>query len=236
MQKTAETHHTIHDLLRERWSPRAYSSRPVEPEKLLSLFEAARWSPSGGNRQPWSFIIVTHEQPEIHHQVIAAMTGQNPNWAGNAPVLMLAVAQMMPDRPAAAKFSYYDVGQAVAHLSVQAAALGLHVHQMGGFDAQKLRALLHIPDDYEILTLTAIGYFGQLDDLSPELQQRELAPRTRKPLSEFVFEGQWGHPLTVSDPERTQEAPAVAATAVETQLARAVSLPVETQESPAAPV
>lgn len=201
MDKFAETDYRIHDLLKGRWSPRAFSTQPVESEKLLSLFEAARWSPSGGNTQPWSFVITTLDQPETHQKLVETLTGNNPVWAKNVPVLVLAVAKPNPDRPAAKPYAYYDLGQSVAHLSVQAAALGLHVHQMGGFNREKARQLFEIPEGYEPLTVIAIGYFGKVEDLPEDLRERELVARTRKPLNEFVFEGHWDQPLEPASPE-----------------------------------
>ncbi len=195
MDKFAKTEHTIHDLLKGRWSPRAFSSRSVEPARLLRLFEAARWSPSAANIQPWSFVVVTQEQPEIHQKLVEALTGQNPLWAGNAPVLVLAVTKPNPDRPAAKPYAYYDLGQSVAHLSIQAEALGLQLHQMGGFDHEKALQVFEIPEGYEPLTVIAIGYPGKVEDLPEALRERELLGRTRKPLSEFVFEGHWNQPL-----------------------------------------
>ncbi len=197
MYKSAENQYPIHNLLKERWSPRAFASQPVEEEKLLSLFEAARWSPSGGNSQPWHFIVVNQANRELHEKLVATMTGRNPLWTKNVPTLVVTVARMNPERPAANRFAYYDLGQAVAHLSVQAADLGLHVHQMAGYDAAKVRELLEIPDGYEPMTIVAIGYFGKVDDLPEELGLRddETAPRTRKPLTDFVFGERWNQPL-----------------------------------------
>ncbi len=192
MTRLAQTTHPIHELLEARWSPRAFSSQPIEADKLQSLFEAARWSPSGGNTQPWYFVVVTKADGEIHQKLVETMSGQNPNWTKNVPVLVLAVAKLNPDRAAFNKYAYYDLGQAVAHLTVQAGALGLHVHQMGGFDGEKARQLFEIPADYEPVTISAIGYAGNLEDLPQDLQVRETAPRTRKPAKEFVFENQWG--------------------------------------------
>ena len=198
MHKPAETTHEIHELLQTRWSPRAFSNRPVEAGKLLSLFEAARWSPSGGNSQPWTFIVATTDGAEAHDKLVATMTGRNPLWAKSVPVLVLAIAKLNPERPAANRFAYYDLGQAVAHLSVQANALGLHVHQMAGFDNVKARELFQIPDGYEPVTLIAIGYYGNPDELPDELREREMAPRARKSLAEFVFRGEWNQPLDMA--------------------------------------
>lgn len=195
MQKPAETKHAIHALLQERWSPRAYTPQPVEEEKLLSLLEAARWSPSGGNQQPWSFVIVSQDEAATHQGLIEAMTGRNPAWAKNAPILLVAVAKLNQQRPEGNRFAFYDVGQAIAHLSIQAHASGLHVHQMAGFDPAKVRELLQIPEGYELLTISAIGYMGELETLPEDLREREILPRTRKPLAEIVFTERWNHPL-----------------------------------------
>jgi nitroreductase len=198
MNNPAETNHDINDLLKNRWSPRAFSNQPVEPEKLLSLFEAARWSPSGGNSQPWAYIVATKEDTEAHQKLVQTLMGFNTVWAVNAPVLVLTLAYLNPQRPGAGHYGYYDLGQAVAHLSVQAAELGLHTHQMAGFDKQKTRELFDIPADFEPMTVVALGYFGKLEDLPQELREREIAPRTRKPLDQFVFGGHWDEPLSQS--------------------------------------
>jgi len=126
------------------------------------------------------------------------MTGKNPLWAPSVPTLVLAVTKLNPDRPGANPYAYYDLGQAVAHLTVQASALGLYVHQMGGFDHDKARQLFEIPEGYELMTIVAIGYAGSLHELPDELRERESAPRTRKSLTDFVFEEHWNQPLAVS--------------------------------------
>jgi nitroreductase len=195
MHKPAETEYPIHDLLKARWSPRAFSSQAIEPEKLMSLFEAARWSPSGNNSQPWTFIVATLEDSEGHAKMVETLMRCNKKWAKHAPVLVLALVKPNKERPAMSRFAYYDVGQAIAHLSVQAGALGLHVHQMGGFDGEKARELFDIPADYEPMTISAIGYFGKVEHLEDDLRERELAPRSRKNLDEFVYSERWGQPL-----------------------------------------
>src|SRR5947209_18683175 len=106
MQKLAKTDYNIHDLLKGRWSPRAYSERAVEKDTLLSLFEAARWSPSGGNSQPWSFVVVTKENKELHEKLVGITMGFNAVWTNDVPVLILAVAKLNPDRPDAVRFAY----------------------------------------------------------------------------------------------------------------------------------
>ncbi len=195
MNKVADTKHTIHDLLRTRWSPRAFAARPVEESKLAALFEAARWAPSGGNSQPWAFVVVTQDDAEAYQKLLATLIGRNSVWARNAPVLVVAAAYLSPQAPERTRYSYYDTGQAVAHLTFQASELGLHVHQMGGFNASEACVALGMPEDYEPMTVVAIGYLGQADDLPEELRTMELAPRTRKPMAEFVFRGRWDQPL-----------------------------------------
>src|SRR5436305_11547407 len=101
MGNPATNQYPIHHLLKERWSPRAFASQPVEEEKLVSLFEAARWSPSGGNRQPWHFVVVNKANEELHEKLVGAMTGRNPLWAKNVPTLVVTVAKLNPDMPAA---------------------------------------------------------------------------------------------------------------------------------------
>ncbi|MEI7556261.1 nitroreductase family protein [Candidatus Chlorohelix sp.] len=195
MTKLAETSYAIHEILANRWSPRAFSSQPVEEEKLLSLFEAARWSPSGGNSQPWSFIVGTQSDPETHQKIFDVLVPGNQAWNKDVPVLVLSVAKvsLQPGKPY--RWALYDVGQAVAHLTVQAGAFGLYVHQMAGFDSEKAQQVFQIPEGYEVVTAIAIGYPGDADQLPEPLRERELAPRTRKPLSEFVFKGSWNQPL-----------------------------------------
>lgn len=198
MKNPAQNQHPIHDLLRERWSPRAFSSQPVDLEKLLSLFEAARWSPSGGNLQPWAFIVSTTEDAEAYAKFIEILSPRNQLWAKNAPVLILALAKRERQEGKLNPWAFYDLGQSVAHLTLQASVMGLSVHQMGGFDAEKARGLFEIPASYEPATVIAIGYQGDPDKLPDEMRLRELEARSRKPLADFVFEGRWNEPLIPS--------------------------------------
>lgn len=195
MENLAETHYPIHDLLRRRWSPRAFSSQPIEDDKLLSLFEAARWSPSSGNSQPWAFVIARRDDQDSHRRLVETLTGRNPLWAEHAPTLVLAAAKVPAQPGVTSRYAYYDLGQAVAQLAVQASALGLFVRQMGGFDARRAAELFELPDDYEPVTVIAVGYRGEAEALPEDMRVRETAPRTRRPLAEFVYEGGWHRPL-----------------------------------------
>jgi len=193
MEKPAVTQYPIHELLRRRWSPRAFSSRPVEPDTLRSLLEAARWAPSSYNEQPWSFIVATKEDEAEYARLLSCLVEGNIQWAQHAPVLMVSVAKLHFDENGERnRHALHDVGQAVANLIVQATALGLVVHQMAGILPEKVRALYGVPEQYEPVAGIALGYPGDPQSLPEGLRQRELAPRVRKPLTEFVFSGRWG--------------------------------------------
>ncbi len=194
IEKPAENQYPIHELIRERWSPRAFAPKMVEPEKLHSLFEAARWAASCFNEQPWNFIVATKENEEEFARVLGCLVEGNVLWAQHAPVLMLSVASLnfarngKPNRHA-----FHDVGLAAATLTLQATALGLVVHQMAGFSTAKAREEFAIPDGYEAVAAIALGYQGDPESLPDDLRQKELAPRTRRAADSFVFTGKWGH-------------------------------------------
>jgi nitroreductase len=183
MEKPADTQFPLHDLLKRRWSPRAFSEQAVGRDQLHALLEAARWAPSSSNEQPWRFIVATKEAPEDYDRLLACLLEGNRKWADRAPVLMLSVARMAFEedgRPN--RHAFHDVGLASENLLLQATALGLVAHPMAGFDVDRARAELK-------------GYPGELSVLPDYLQQRELKPRERKPTAEITFSGQWGRSL-----------------------------------------
>lgn len=190
----AATEAAVHELIRERWSPRAFSSEPVNSQDLHSLLEAARWAPSSMNEQPWRFVMADRfRDPEAHARVLSTLVPQNAAWAGRAPVLMVAVSKMTHTHNGAPnRHALYDTGAATALLTLQATWHGLSVHQMGGFHADQARKLLGIPEGFEPVAVLAIGHPGDPADLSDNLRTRELAPRQRRPLNELVFNGSWG--------------------------------------------
>jgi nitroreductase len=193
LKKTATTSAPIHGLIGERWSPRAFADRPVEPEKLRSLFEAARWAASSYNGQPWYYVVATKDDPENYQQVLDCFVEFNQGWAKNAPVLALSVAKLKFEHNGENnKHAFHDVGQATATLALQAEALGLAVHQMAGILPDKAREIFAIPAGYEAVAGIAIGYPGEPHTLPDQLKERELAPRERKALDSFVFTGKWG--------------------------------------------
>jgi nitroreductase len=193
LQKPAETSAPVHDLIRHRWSPRAFDSQPVEPEKLRSLFEAARWAASSYNAQPWYFIVATKDDPEDYKKILDCFVEFNQGWAKSAPVVALSVARMKFEHNGTPNnHAFHDVGQAAANLALQATALGLQIHQMAGILPDKARQIFGIPDGYEAVAGFAIGYPGDPAALPDKLREQERAPRSRKPLDSFVFTGKWG--------------------------------------------
>lgn len=195
MRKLAETRYPIHELLRERWSPRAFADRMVEPEELRSLLEAARWAPSSFNEQPWSFIVATKQHPDEYERLLSCLVEGNVRWAQHAPVLMLSVAKLAFERNQKPnRHAFHDVGLAVENLVIQGMALGLFVHQMAGFHADRAREVYGIPEGHEPVAAMAIGYLDDPGRLPDDLREREVAPRFRNPLESFVFSGQWGQP------------------------------------------
>src|SRR6185295_18770094 len=183
--------HPILDLLARRWSPRAFSDRAVDRATLASLLEAARWAPSSGNGQPWSFLVATTENPAEHARMASVLVPGNA-WAHKAPVLMLSVAALFRGGDKPNRHAYHDVGLATENLVVQAHSMGLVIHMMAGFNVDKAREIFEIPAGYDPLTIIAIGYPGHPDSLSEELRAKDLAPRQRKPIGEFVFSGKFG--------------------------------------------
>jgi len=196
MEKPASTKYPIHELIQDRWSPRAFGERPVEPGMLHRLFEAARWAPSSFNEQPWGFIVASREDEEAHLRVAECLLEVNREWAELAPVLMVSVAKLTFDRnDKPNRHAYHDLGQAVALMLVQATDLELVAHQMGGFDQDKARATLEIPDNYDPVAVIALGYPGDGEKLPVELQKREYEPRERKDSRDFVWSGTFGNPM-----------------------------------------
>jgi nitroreductase len=193
MEKPADTAYPIEELLKRRWSPRAFADRPIEPEKLLRLWEAARWSASTANQQPWHFIVATKQDEAEHTRLLSCLRENNQQWASRAPVLMVSVAKLTFDANGEPnRHAFHDVGLAVANLITQATALGLGVHQMAGFYPDRVRELYGVPEGFEPVAGIVLGYPGDPDILPDDLRQRELAPRVRKPLETFVFQSAWG--------------------------------------------
>ena len=191
--KAASPDHPIHALLSARWSPYAFDPRPVPEDDLRSLFEAARWSASSYNEQPWRYLVATRSDPAGFDRLLSCLVEANQAWAKSAPVLALGCVGLNFARngqPNAA--AVHDLGAAGASLSLEATSRGLSIHQMIGILPDRARELYRIPEGFLAVTGFAIGYLGDPDALPEMLRPRDLGPRTRKPLAEFVFGGEWG--------------------------------------------
>ena len=192
-QKTADPDHEILDLFAERWSPRAFADRPVESGKIQRMLEAARWTMSSYNEQPWRYVVASrHDDSEAYERLLRCLNAFNQEWARHAPVLMMSFYKTTfsqsgdPNRCAP-----HDVGAASAALTFQATAMDLYVHQMAGIQKDVARETYDVPDDFEPMAGLAVGYLGNPDVLPSGQQESERAPRSRKPLDEFVFGDEW---------------------------------------------
>jgi nitroreductase len=194
--KHAAADHEVLELIRERWSPRAFdASRRVSRDDLWRLLEAARWAPSSLNEQPWRFVVAHRDHsPESHQALFSALGSSNQTWAHTAPVLILVAVQLALERTGEAnRHAYYDAGQAVAFLSLQAQSQGLAIRQMEGFDHAIAREVCRVPDAFEPAVVMAVGYPGSPDTLTNDKHRAaEVMPRRRRPAADFVFDGSWG--------------------------------------------
>jgi nitroreductase len=187
LNRSADTEAPLLPVLAERWSPRGFDrSAVIDEATLTTVLEAARWSPSGSNVQP-SRYIVTRRGSASFAKIHDAMMGFNQAWADAASVLIANVAVMPLPGERENPWARYDLGQAVAHLSIQAQHEGLHTHQMGGFDAAAITGAFELPENYSVVSVIALGVLADVDSLPADLLERESAPRTRKPLEELLL-------------------------------------------------
>lgn len=196
--KPAITSVPIHDIIARRWSGRAYDAgKPVAREHLLSILEAARWAPSCFGDEPWRFLVWDKfHDAATWERAFACLAEGNQAWVKNAPVLMLVVADGVFRRNGSPnRWGQYDTGAASENLCLQATALGLMAHQMGGFDPERIRAEFSIPESFTCMAMIAVGHPADSSVLQGELRQWEEAPRARQPFGELCFDGGWGKPL-----------------------------------------
>ena len=194
MEKPASPDYPILDVIKRRWSPRAFEAdRPVEAHKLRCLFEAARWAASSFNEQPWVFFVARQEDGPAFEQALSCLVEGNQQWARHAPVLMLTATRKAFTRNGKPnRVHQHDLGLAMGNLTVQATAMGLFLHQMAGIVPARVRQVYALPEQYEPQTGCAIGYPGEPEQLDESLREAELAERQRKALGEFVFNGRFG--------------------------------------------
>jgi len=190
----APTAHSIDPLLAGRWSPRAFSEQAVNAEQINSILEAARWAPSSSNIQPWRFLVWNRNvNASAYDRAFATLVPFNQDWVRGSPVLVAACVHNVNSRGEPNRTAWYDTGAAAFSLVLQAHALGLAAHQMGGFDPAQLREAFQIPAEFDAIAMIAIGHHGDAQKLNDKLREREQAPRARLPLGEIAFAGEWGN-------------------------------------------
>ena len=187
---------SVDEAILARRSPRTFSDKAVPGEDLKRVFEAARWAASSYNEQPWRFF-VGRKGDATYQKIFESLVPFNQEWAKSAPVLILSVAsKKFAHNATPNRYGLHDTGAATALLTLQAFALGLHTHSMGGFDMASAREAFHVGEEYEIGAVTALGYLGDGSELSEQFRKMETAPRTRKPLEEIVLAA-WDVPATL---------------------------------------
>lgn len=197
--KTATTCEPIEPLIAERWSPRAFDAeKPVTEAQLVQLMEAARWAPSCFNEQPWRYVVCDRNRSkEDWQKALECLVEGNRSWAERAPILMAAIADTQFARDGKKnRWCEYDTGAASENLCLQAAALGLAAHQMGGFDAQAVIDSFHVPEHCTPIAMIAVGHPGDANLLRENARESEFKARERRTLGEFAFLGDWNKPLT----------------------------------------
>lgn len=198
MQKPATTKAKIDTTIAARWSPRAFDdNKSVTQEQIITLLEAARWAPSCFGDQPWRFVVFDKVTDKASWQsAFDCLAETNQTWVKNTSLLILACADSLfghnqkPNR-----WGQYDTGAAAENLCLEATNMGLAAHQMGGFNADAAREKFNIPEQYTLMAMIAVGYQADVNQLSEELKERELAPRKRKELGELFFSGMWDKPV-----------------------------------------
>jgi nitroreductase len=183
----AKTDHPISEIIAKRWSARAFSTRPVEFSKLLSILEAARWAPSSRNEQPWRYIVFTNDKPGMLKKAQSVLKEIN-DYAKRAPILICAITKKVySENGSPNRLHFHDLGAANENMFLEAFNQGLIMHEMGGFDVQRAREIFDVPNDYEIGIMIAIGYQDAYHVLPERLRHKAFTPRERKPLSEIAF-------------------------------------------------
>ena len=189
----SDLNHPIAKMIADRWSPCAFSGQDVPNEILRSLFEAARWAASSYNEQPWRYMVATLANPFDYDRLLSCLVEGNQGWAKTAPVLALGcVAEHFTKNGKPNAAAEHDLGAASTSLALEATARGLVVHQMIGILPDRARELFQIPEGFKPLTGLAIGYPGDPNTLPEKIRQRDLNPRSRNPLKEFVYGLEWG--------------------------------------------
>ena len=193
----ANTDYPISEIIAKRWSARAFSTKPVENSKLLSILEAARWAPSSRNEQPWRYIVFTNENPEMLKKAQSVLKEIN-DYAKRAPILICAISKKTySENGNPNRLYFHDLGAANENMFLEAFNQGLIMHEMGGFDVQKARDVFNVPEEYEVGIMIAIGYQDTYHVLPDRLREKVFTPRVRKPLSEIAFIEKMGNGIKI---------------------------------------
>lgn len=193
MEKKANIKHGVLPCIEKRWSPMAFSEQPVEREKLLRIFEAGQWAPSSYNEQPWRFMLGVKGEGSTWDKILGTCSGWNAKWAQHAPVLILLSGKKRFSKIDMDNIAWsYDVGAVSAYMTLQLTEEGLFSHQLVGFSQENAREVFNIPEEFDPLVVVAIGYRGNPENLPEDIASREENERTRNPLSEMIFEEEWG--------------------------------------------
>jgi nitroreductase len=189
-------------LLDRRWSSRVFDpAHELTDGDLTALLHAARWAPSAGNSQPWAFLVGRRDDP-THRAFVELLSRGNAFWAPRASALLITLHRTASEPGSEflySEYAQYDLGQAAAHLTVQAQSMGLAVHQFAGFDHDRVATVFGVPDHWRVTTAIAVGRpapVGSIEGLEPSLAIRERQVRRRNPLSDFVFDGRFGQSAT----------------------------------------
>lgn len=180
--------------MRSRWSPSIFDDRHrLSGAELETILRAGQWSPSEGNSQPWAFFVA--ERGNASHQILVQhLSRGNSGWVPRASVVLVTVTQVAPDADGngGGRYTQYDLGQAAAHITLQARSMGLHAHQFSGFDQDAVHAGLGVPAHFRVMSGIAIGVLGNPDDVDERTRGREQRVRQRKPLETFAYGATWG--------------------------------------------
>ena len=197
MSRDAPVDVDVHPLVARRWSPRSFTDAPVSSDALQRMLEAARWAPSCFNEQPWRFLVADRSGDPEGHTRLGALLNEGNAWARAAPVLVLgATLERFARNDRLNAHARYDLGQAVAWLTVQATHEELFLHQLAGFSREAAFRELGLPDGVDPVVMLAIGHLGPASALPPALEARETAPRRRQPRQAITLGARWGQPLT----------------------------------------
>jgi nitroreductase len=182
----------IHELIDKRWSPRSFADKAIEEDKVEKLFLAASYAASCYNEQPWRFVYATKDYPERYDQLFSCLGEFNQMWVKTAPMIILTVVSRNFARNQNQNdHARHDLGLAIGNMSLQAMSMDLYMHQMAGFSVEKAREVFDIPDDFEPVTMIALGYLGDPNQLPESMQEMESPKRDRKNLEELLFDGNW---------------------------------------------